>query len=188
MVGPVNRLTRPVLDQPNSSKEFFFLPLKTATFGCILHRNKVVLTLQPIPSPNVHCSVPLSLFFYSISVMSLAWQWCCLHLDDVAAIRRWCHYHSLSAPVLRRRRPNDNATAIPICYNHPTMMPLSLSFGSSPATSPTRQRCWWHPDDEATITPFRLQSYDVANPTTMSLPSRHVAAIRRWHHPNSHNP
>lgn len=74
-------------------KRFFFLPLKTVLFLCILHRNKVVLTLQPIPSPDVHCSTPLSLSFNSIYVTSHGLtkmpppsRQCRLHPDDVASI------------------------------------------------------------------------------------------------------
>ena len=48
------------------------------------------------------------------------------------------------------------------CCHHPTMMPLSLLLGSSPAMSPAQQRCCCYPDmllpsdDDATVTPFRL--------------------------------
>ena len=56
------------------------------------------------------------------------------------AIRRWCHCHFLSAPILQRRLPDNDVDAIP------TMRPLSLLFGSNPTTSPTRRWCRCHPD------------------------------------------
>lgn len=108
IVGLVNRLTCPILDELNGSKDLFiylFPPLK----------NSVILTLKPIPSPHVHCSASLSLSFES---SPMTWRWCRLHPDDVATIRVQSGDPTMMPPHSRW------------CRHHPTMTPLSLSFGS----------------------------------------------------------
>ena len=123
-VRPINRLTRPILDEPNGSKDFFFFFFLFPSL-----KKGVILTLKLIPSQTFAASHHCHLFrLQSYDIIGPTMM---------SSPSRWCHHHPTMTPLSLSfdSSPAMSSTPRRCCY-HPNM-PLPSDDDTIPTATIT---------------------------------------------------